>query len=359
MAMSTSLTDTPMRQEKTRVLVVDDSAFMRQLLSTTLSADPGIEVVGTAADPLIAREKIKQFNPDIVTLDIEMPNMDGLEFLRRLMSLRPTRVLMISSLTQRNAEATIHALQLGAIDCLEKPQGMNDAAIAPFKAALIEKIHLAAAVRMRADARPLQLPTRRPVTRIDTQCRLIAIGASTGGVEALSHVLQGLPADLPPIAIVQHMPGGFTGSFARRLDAACALDVQEAYDGLELLPGHAALATGGFQMEIVQKRSRLYCSIFEGGAVSGHAPSVDVLFHSVAGIIGPDALGVILTGMGKDGAQGLLAMREAGAFTLGQDEASALVYGMPRAAYELGAVIEQSSLGRMASAIMTATEHSF
>lgn len=341
---------------KIRCLVVDDSAFMRQLIATTLASDPAIEVVGTAPDPLIAREKIKLLNPDVVTLDIEMPKMDGIEFLRRLMTLRPTRVLMISSLTSKNADATLVALQMGAIDCLEKPLDTAAGTLATFREALLEKVRLAAAARLGTPgAAPRSRQPARP--RVSASARtIIAIGASTGGVEALTHVLRSLPDGLPPIAIVQHMPPRFTESFAQRLNGLCDFEVLEAEDGVEFRPGRAVLARGGYQMEVERRGGQLRCKLFEGAPVSGHAPSVDVLFSSVARLGDAEAVGVILTGMGHDGAKGLLAMRQAGAFTLGQDRQSSLVYGMPRIAAETGAVMGQVSLDRMADAILAAIE---
>lgn len=346
--------DHKMPGARIRCLVVDDSAFMRQLISTTLASDPEIDVIGTAPDPLIAREKIKLHNPDVVTLDIEMPKMDGIEFLRRLMTLRPTRVLMISSLTSKNAEATLMALQMGAIDCLEKPLDKDAGTLATFREALLGKVRLAAAARLGSPgAAPQRLTSNRSKAPASGKA-MIAIGASTGGVEALTHMLQSLPDGLPPIAIVQHMPPRFTGSFAQRLNGLCSFEVLEAEDGMEFLPGRAVLARGGYQMEVERRGAQLRCRLSEGAQVSGHAPSVDVLFSSVARIGNGQTVGVILTGMGHDGAQGLLEMRRAGAFTLGQDRQSSLVYGMPRIAAEVGAVMQQVSLDRMADAILAA-----
>lgn len=340
---------------KIRVLVVDDSALMRHLIAHTLESDPEIEVVGTAPDPLIAREKIKLTQPDVVTLDIEMPRMDGLEFLRRLMALRPTRVLMISSLTARNTTATLAALELGAIDCLEKPLDQNDGTLGAFREALLAKIRMVAGARLRGGQAVVTRPLARPrVTPSDRH--LIAIGASTGGVEALATIVKALPEGLPPIVIVQHMPARFTTSFAKRLDALGPVRVAEAEDGMDLKPGQALVAPGGFQLEVLRRPTGYRCRIFEGSAVSGHAPSVDVMFASVASAAGAHATGVILTGMGQDGAQGLLAMRQAGALTFGQDAPSSLVYGMPRVAREIGAVSAEFPLEKMAAAIVGAVE---
>ncbi|HRE21610.1 MAG TPA: chemotaxis response regulator protein-glutamate methylesterase [Rhabdaerophilum sp.] len=339
-----------------RVLVVDDSALMRQMLSTMLASDPDVEVVGTASDPLIARQKIKQFDPDVVTLDIEMPNMHGLEFLRRLMALRPTRVLMISSLTQKNTEFTLEALASGAVDCLGKPRdATSELEMAGFRETLLQKIHAVASARLRSAPAvtagvPLQVVPGR------TRRHFIAFGASTGGVEALSRVFAELPSGLPPIAVVQHMPGGFTSSFARRLANLSQIEVVEAEDGMPIRAGQAALGPGGYQFEIVRRDGEFRCRVFEGPAPLGHAPSVDILMESVALAVGDRAIGVILTGMGRDGARGMSAMRAAGALTIGQDEASSLVYGMPRVAFEAGGVEQQSPLARVAAEVIAAVQ---
>lgn len=339
-----------------RVLVVDDSALMRQMLSTMLGTDPDIEVVGTASDPLIARQKIKQLDPDVVTLDIEMPNMHGLEFLRRLMALRPTRVLMISSLTQKNTEFTLEALATGAVDCLGKPQdATRETEMAAFRETLLQKIHTVASARLRATPAAGPERTLRAMPG-RSWCRFIAFGASTGGVEALSHVFSRLPPGLPPIAIVQHMPGGFTSSFARRLASQSQVEVVEAEDGMPIRAGQAALGPGGHQFEIVRRDGEFCCRIFEAPAPLGHAPSVDILMESVAREAGDRAIGVILTGMGRDGALGMSAMRAAGAVTIGQDEASSLVYGMPRVAFEAGGVERQLPLARVAAEVIAAVE---
>lgn len=338
-----------------RVLVVDDSALMRQIVTAALSEDLSIEVVGHAQNPNIAREKIKALDPDVITLDIEMPEMDGIEFLSRLMRLRPTRVLMVSSLTGKNTEMTLRALEIGAVDCLEKPQDHGEASLSRFREALMVKVHAVATARLGAVAlerRPSAITRRASANRNG----LIAIGASTGGVEALLHVMQELPPDLPPIVIVQHMPPKFTASFARRLDQASALTVREAEDGAELHAGEALVSPGGFHLMVKRSGDRFRCIIDDSAPVSGHKPSVDRLFSSVARAAGREAIGVILTGMGKDGAAGLLDMREAGALTLGQDEKTALVYGMPRVAFEMGAVARQLPLGAIAGAIAVATE---
>lgn len=347
---------TAMPVSKIRVLVVDDSALMRQLISNTLGADPRVEVVGTAPDPLVARDKIKQLNPDVVTLDVEMPKMDGIEFLRRLMALRPTRVLMVSSLTAKNTATTLAALELGAVDCLEKPLDHEDGTLAAFREALLMKIHVVAGARLRGGAVSAPVKPVEAARAGFSNRQIIAIGASTGGVEALSKIVAALPGGLPPIVIVQHMPPRFTASFAQRMNALGPVRVREAEDRMVLEPGQAVIAPGGFQLEILRQGDRYRTRIFSGSVVSGHAPSVDVMFHSVAAMAGAQAVGVILTGMGHDGAEGLLAIHETGAITLGQDQASALVYGMPRVAKEMGAVGTEVALEKMAGAIVRAVE---
>jgi len=334
-----------------RTLVVDDSAAMRSLLSRILSADPAIEVVGTAPEPHAAREMIKELDPDVVTLDIEMPGMDGLSFLERIMRLRPTPVVMCSTLTARGAEATIEALRLGAVDCIAKPAG-NPLDIAHDGARLCTAVKAAARAQVRANA---ATPARVAPPTLAGRCRdvVIAIGASTGGVEALFQVISKLPLDCPPVLVVQHMPAGFTASFAARLDRECPIRVVEATHGMPIKSGTVYLAPGGAtHMQLaggLHGRIRLRTGELHGG----HRPSVDVLFASVAEL-GAAAIGVILTGMGADGAQGLLAMRQAGARTLGQSRESCVVYGMPRAAFELGAVQNEHSVTVMAEAILGA-----
>jgi two-component system chemotaxis response regulator CheB len=336
-----------------KVLIVDDSALIRQMLSEMLSSSPDFEVVGVAPDPLVAREKIKRLNPDMITLDIEMPNMDGIEFLRRLMSLRPTRVLMISTLTARNADITLKALELGAIDCLEKPKDMAEEGLAAFREALLHAARVVGTARLtnRASA-PEPRAAALPHTPGNA---IVGVGASTGGVEALITLFTTLPPLMPPVVVVQHMPPKFTASFARRLDSMSALSVREARDGEIIAPGEAVVAPGGQHMEIRRTRDDRYLvALSHGDAVCGHCPSVDVMFASLARCAGPNAVGVILTGMGRDGAEGMLAMNRAGAFCIGQDYESSLVYGMPRVAFELGGVHEQSTLTRIPSRIIHA-----
>lgn len=333
-----------------RVLIVDDSSTMRALVAAALASDPELVVVGEAADPLEAREAIKQLNPDVITLDVEMPNMNGLDFLERVMRLRPMPVVMVSTLTTRGAEITLAALELGAIDCVAKP-GPEDRDT--FQT-LAEKVKTAA----RAKVRPLQRRSE-PAEKsedYDPGDKVVAIGSSTGGVEALLAIVQHFPANCAPTVITQHMPGTFTRSFAERLNRACAAEVSEAKDGDPLKPGRVYLAPGGENhLEITGGAKNLHCHLKSGAAVSGHRPSVDVLFKSVSHAAKDRAVGVILTGMGRDGAQGLLAMREAGGRTLGQDEATCVVFGMPRAAFELGAVERQLPLEAIAPAIRRLT----
>ncbi len=332
-----------------RVLVVDDSATMRAMISRVLQRDDGITVVGQACDPLEARQAIKALNPDVVTLDIEMPGMNGLDFLERLMRLRPMPVVMISSHTSSGAEATLRALELGAVDCVAKPR-LGD--MTGFDR-LPEIVRAAQGARVR----PLhQAPVAVAQSGFVPGDRLLAIGASTGGVEALLAILAGFPPNCPPTLITQHMPATFTASFAKRLDRSCAATVEEARDGAPLSPGRVYLAPGGVaHLELSgPAKGPWSCRLTDGGAVNGHRPSVDVLFASVAATAGARSVGVILTGMGRDGARGLLAMREAGARTLGQDEASSVIYGMPKAAFESGAVQSQFPLQAVGAAMLAA-----
>jgi two-component system, chemotaxis family, protein-glutamate methylesterase/glutaminase len=341
--------------EKVRVLIVDDSALMRKLLTSVLSADDGIEVVGAAPDPFVAREQIKALNPDVVTLDVEMPHMNGIDFLRKIMELRPTPVIMISTLTQAGAETTLEALEIGAVDFVAKP--LDPGAVMQLGDELIPKIKAAALTRPRRRiAAPQQRPVRKALVAssggpID---KLIAIGASTGGVEALKAVLMLFPEDTPPVVIAQHMPERFTAAFARRLDGECRMRVHEAAHDQPIERGHAYIAPGGHHLEVARRSSGLICTLNDGPLVSGHRPSVDALFNSVARVAAPRAVGAILTGMGRDGANGLLAMRKAGCATLGQDEGTALVYGMPRVAFEIGAVQSQHGLFDISAAILDA-----
>jgi two-component system chemotaxis response regulator CheB len=333
-----------------RVLIVDDSPTMRGIISAVLRQDPEIEIVGTAGDPLEARQAIKQLDPDVVTLDIEMPNMNGLEFLEKIMRLRPTPVVMVSTLTQAGADASVSALALGAVDCVGKPIG--GATDDNFRD-LAERVKAAAQAKVRDRQAVVKTEAR---TQFVGNGKLIAIGSSTGGVEALLTILSRFPADCPATVITQHMPPTFTKSFADRLNRTCQPTVAEATEGAPLLPGHVYVAPGGTHHLKVGGTGQRRCQLVEGPTESGHRPSVDTLFHSVAHSFGPNAVGVILTGMGRDGAAGLLAMRKAGAHTIGQDERSSVVYGMPKAAFECGAVERQASLPRIADTILDTCE---
>lgn len=331
-----------------RVLVVDDSATMRGLISAVLRRDPQIEVVGQAADPYEARTAIKRLNPDVITLDVEMPNMNGLDFLKKIMRLRPTPVIMVSTLTQQGASITLEALEDGAFDCVAKPSNGD---YHDFNL-LAEKVKAAAKYRPQPVNGVLPRPAGASPNSVFTpDGRIVAIGSSTGGVEALIAVLSQFPANCPPTLITQHMPPVFTRSFAERLNRLCAPEVSEAEDGMLILPGHVYLAPGHAHLEITGA-GKPRCRLSEGERVSGHRPSVDVLFNSVARVVGGRSVGVILTGMGRDGAQGLLEMRKAGAETIGQDEASCVVYGMPKAAFEIGAVVRQAPLRRIADHVL-------
>jgi two-component system chemotaxis response regulator CheB len=329
-----------------RVLVVDDSATMRGLITATLQRDPQITVIGQACDPIEARKAIKELNPDVITLDIEMPNMNGLDFLEKIMRLRPTPVIMISTLTQDGAEANLRALEIGAFDCIGKSFDNNG-----FDQ-LAEKVRMAAQSRVRARMTPFKTADRS-IEFTPKDC-VIAIGSSTGGVEALLTILSRFPANCPPTLITQHMPAVFTTRFAERLNRLCGPDVSEAVDGGAVQSGHIYLAPGGAHLELINQ-GKLRCRLTESERVSGHRPSVDVLFSSVARAVGSRALGIILTGMGRDGAQGLLEMRQAGAQTLGQDEATCVVYGMPKVAFEIGAVMHQAGLEKIADRILQHT----
>jgi two-component system chemotaxis response regulator CheB len=340
-----------------KVLVVDDSALIRQVLTELLSRDPAIEVVGTAPDPYVARERIKALSPDVITLDIEMPRMDGLSFLEKLMALRPLPVVVVSTLTQKGTDAAIRALELGAMDYVAKPLLNIRNGMVELEQELVAKVKLAAASRPRA--RQTAASSLAPLTadpRLSTAGRIVAIGASTGGVETLQRILVRLPASSPAILVTQHMPPGFTASFARRLDAQCAVTVIEATDGRRVLPGHVYIAPGARHLELVRNGAHYACRLQDGPPVSGHRPSVDVLFSSVAATAGSNAMGVILTGMGRDGADGLLAMRRAGARTLGQSEATCVIYGMPKAALQIGAVEAEYPLDRLAEELVALRE---
>lgn len=325
---------------KIRVLCVDDSALVRSLMLEIINDQADMEVVALAPDPLVARELIKQHNPDVLTLDVEMPRMDGLDFLERLMRLRPMPVVMVSSLTERNSDVTLRALELGAVDFVTKPKlGLRDGLL-EYSDLIADKIRAAAMSRPRRIAHGGSSPpaVRRLSGNFSTTEKLIMIGASTGGTEAIRQVLEPMPGNCPAIMITQHMPAGFTRSFVNRLDGLCAMQVHEAEDGQRVLPGHVYLAPGGVaHMKLARSGANYVVKLIDSEPVNRHRPSVDVLFHSAAEVAGRNAVGVILTGMGKDGAQGLLAMKNAGCATFAQDEASSVVFGMPREALQIGA----------------------
>ena len=343
-------------QAPCRVLIVDDSAVVRQVLNEILSADPAIEVVGTAADPLLAREKIKRLNPDVLTLDVEMPRMDGLAFLENLMRLHPLPVVMVSSLTERGADTTLQALALGAVDFVSKPKFDVARGLDAYAEEIRDKVKMAARSRVRAIGTAPRRPPPQAASPAHigfrTTDRLIAIGASAGGTEALRVVLEAMPADAPAIVMTQHLPASFSTAFAERLDRHSAMSVREASDGEAILPGHAYLPAGGRHLRVIRDGARWRCRVDDSVPVNLHKPAVDVLFRSVASSAGANAIGAILTGMGEDGARGLLEMKQAGAPTLAQDEASSVVWGMPGSAVRLGAADEVIALDRIAERIL-------
>jgi two-component system, chemotaxis family, protein-glutamate methylesterase/glutaminase len=339
----------------TRVLIVDDSATMRALLSRLLGSEPDIEVVGTAADAMEARDKIKQLNPDVVTLDIEMPGMNGLEFLDKIMRLRPMPVVIVSGVTKRNCDTTVRALELGAVDCYAKPDGSVSALIENDGGDLARMVRSAGRIGRWRTPETLQQSDRvqRQTIAVSTVngvgTRLIAIGASTGGVEALHHLLPAFPENCPPTLIVQHISAAFAPAMADRLNQRCAATVTLAEAGIPLREGHIYIAGGNERhMVLSGGGDKLLTRSVVGDLVSGHRPSIDMMFESVAKILGPAAVGILLTGMGQDGARGLLAMRKAGGRTIAQDEATSTVYGMPRAAADMGAAEKILPLPRIA-----------
>ncbi len=351
------------------VLVVDDSALVRSLLSEMLASAPDIEVVGVAADAHAARDKIKRLNPDVLTLDVEMPRMDGITFLRNLMRLRPMPVVMVSSLTERGADVTLDALALGAVDYLPKPKIDLAATLQDYRDELVEKIRTAARASVRALDPQRIAPAPGPVHSADavlpkaaaakplrTTDRIIAIGASTGGTEAIKEVLTRLPPDCPGIVIAQHIPKAFSGPFARRMNDCCAVSVCEAQDGQQVLAGHAYIAPGDRHLLLVRDGARYVCGLDDGLPVNRHKPSVDVLFRSVAQSAGRNAIGALLTGMGKDGARGLREMLDSGSRTIAQDEATSVVWGMPGEAVALGAAQHVVPLEAVAARIRQLAE---
>ncbi len=356
---------------KISVVVVDDSALVRSLLSEIINRQPDMVCVGAASDPLVAREMIRERNPDVITLDVEMPRMDGLEFLSRLMRLRPMPVVMVSTLTEQGADITLRALEMGAVDYVAKPRigvasGLNELAhdiVDKIRVAACAKVHKhfsppaaavgsAAAAPSAAHAPPPSAPSTKPLPRLSTE-KIICIGASTGGTEAIREVLVPMPPDSPAIVITQHMPPGFTTSFAARLNGLCRINVSEARNGERLLPGHAYIAPGGHHLRIDRSGSNYVAVVEDTEPVNRHRPSVEVLFKSAARIVGPNALGVMLTGMGGDGAEAMREMKDAGSYNYVQDEASCVVFGMPRMAIQHGAAHEVLPLGQIAPALLT------
>jgi two-component system chemotaxis response regulator CheB len=342
-----------------RVVVIDDSVLVRQLLTELINESPDLEVVGAAPDPLVAREMIRSLNPDVITLDVEMPKMDGLSFLEKLMRLRPMPVVMISSLTETGAEVTLRALELGAVDFVSKPKIDNERGVRDYAREITDKLRAAARAKVHKHVPLAMAPAHKPdavlapprAPRVPSD-KIILIGASTGGTEAIREVLSGMPDDCPGILVTQHMPAAFTRSFANRLNTLCRITVKEAQSGERVLPGHAYIAPGDLHLLLRRSGASYVTELADAPPVNRHRPSVDVLFRSGAHYAGRNALAVILTGMGKDGAAGMLQMRQAGAFTIAQDEASCVVFGMPREAIACGAVDEILPLKQVAPRLL-------
>ena len=347
MNTNTVIKETPsqFKNDKIRVLVVDDSALMRSMLKEILERDPGIQVVGTACDPYDARDKIKLLNPEVLTLDVEMPKMDGIQFLRNLMKLHPMPVVMISTLTTKGANTTLDALALGAIDFISKPGSESFQALEGYSDEIIRKVKTASKARIQA------LPSIASVSSSNKQAlkqtklfssdgKIIAIGSSTGGTEALKEVLSRFPSNMPSVVITQHIPEAFSKSFAQRMDTICEMSVCEAEDGQEILPGHVYIAPGSRHLKIRKQGVKLFCELDDGPSVNRHKPSVEVMLNSVITHIGRNAIGVMLTGMGDDGADAMKELRESGAYTYAQDEATSVVWGMPGQAVKRGAIDE-------------------
>ena len=344
---------------KTRVVVVDDSALVRSLLTQIINQQPDMECVGAAADPFVAREMIRELNPDVITLDVEMPRMDGIDFLGKLMRLRPMPVVMVSTLTENGADVTMRALELGAVDFVAKPKiGVADG-LKLLANEITDKVRIATKAQLRRAALPMAgtdtaaRPGTSPVSvgRLSTE-KIIFIGASTGGTEATREVLVNLPPDCPAVVITQHMPPGFTKSYAARLDGLCRVRVAEARDGERILPGHAYIAPGGLHLSVERSGANYIARVRDGEPVNRHKPSVEVLFKSAARVVGPNALGLMLTGMGADGASAMREMRDAGSYNFVQDEASCVVFGMPREAIAAGAAHEVLPLTQIASKLV-------
>lgn len=354
--------------ERKKVLIVDDSALIRQMLSEMIGRDRHLEVVGVASDPYIAREKIKRLNPDVLTLDVEMPRMDGITFLNNLMRLRPMPVIMVSSLTEKGAEVTLQALELGAIDFVTKPKLDLASGFADYQSEIVEKLKMAAGAKVRAlDSRKIDpsslqvvpkysadavLEKRNIKKHFKTTDKILAIGASTGGTEAIKEVLMALPPNAPGTVITQHIPEAFSGPFAKRMNASCALTVVEATNGAQIIPGHAFIAPGNRHLVVERDGARFVCRLKAGPPVNRHIPSVDVMFRSLAQNVGPNCMGIILTGMGSDGAQGIKEMHDVGALTIAQDERTSVVWGMPGEAVKCGGVDKVMPLPKIAEAIM-------
>lgn len=339
-----------------KVLIVDDSALVRQMLSVILGRQGDIQVVGTASDPIIARDRIKELNPDVLTLDVEMPRMDGLEFLEKLMRLRPMPVVMISSLTEKGADVTLRALELGAVDYVTKPAAGLAGSLEDYAEEIVAKIRVAARCHVRRsspEASAARPPLVVPSSIKGASEKLILLGASTGGTEAIKAFLFDLPPTCPPVVIVQHMPPGFTASFSKRLDGLCRITVKEGEHGERVVPGHAYIAPGGRHMTIKRSGAYYLTELSDDPPVSLHRPSVDKLFHSAVPCVGANAVAVILTGMGKDGAQGMLALKQKGVLTIAQDEATCVVFGMPREAIQLGAADLVLPLGKIAEQVLS------
>jgi two-component system chemotaxis response regulator CheB len=349
---------------KTRVLIIDDSALIRSLLTEIIGAQGDLEVIGAAPDPLVAREMIRATNPDVLTLDVEMPRMDGLDFLEKLMRLRPMPVVMVSTLTERGADVTIRALELGAIDFVAKPKLGIASGMQQLGAEICDKIRVASKARLHrhANSRPVAIALTgdkavpAQFSRNSTE-KIIAIGASTGGTEAIREVLTRLPPDCPGVLITQHMPPGFTRSFAARMNSICRISVSEAVDGERVLPGHAYIAPGDRHLRLAKSGSNYVIALDDGEPVNRHRPSVEVLFKSVAAIAGGNALGVMLTGMGKDGATAMREMRDAGSFNLAQNEETCVVFGMPKEAIHVGAVNEVLPVTEIADRLVQELVH--
>jgi len=346
---------------KIKVLVVDDSALMRSMLKDILEADPTIAVVGTACDAYDARDKIKELHPDVLTLDVEMPKMDGIQFLRNLMKLHPMPVVMISTLTTQGANTTLDALSIGAIDFISKPGSDSLNSLEDYSDDIIRKVKIASKANIHAIATPMLKPAPalstnpKPATKslFSTQGKMIAIGSSTGGTEALKELLSQLPANMPSVLITQHIPAAFSTSFSQRMDSICEMTVCEAEDGQEILSGHVYIAPGDKHLKVRKQGARLYCELDEGPAVNRHKPSVEVMLNSVISNIGRNAIGVMLTGMGDDGANAMKKLRDTGAYTFAQDEATSVVWGMPGQAVKRGAIDEVLPLGNIAEKIIS------